>query len=202
MDIVRSSFLTQRNKDFSDINGIGAVNRGPCARLIRSDIAKNVPFDVELIIGEDVVWNMRILNACDTVCYVKNIWYGYLIYETSSLRKYYGNRAELLGKYHSTLYNNNKEYCDKNIGDYAVNMSVSFYTMVLFDYLSKECPLTEKEKRCEIKQILKRFPWTVMKEKRAAEKILPRYRIFLTACRLGLGLSLLRIWEAFKAWRR
>lgn len=202
IDFVMKSFFTQRNKEFSDINGVGAVNRGPCARLLRTDIAKKIRFEGTLVIGEDVEWNMRILNACDTVCFVNSIWYGYLVYASSSLRKYYGNRAELLESYHTLLYKRNQEFCDRDPGPYATNMAVSFYTMVIYEYLSEKCPLSSREKRKELKRILNREPWTILKRKDVISKIPVRYQVFLTACKTGVGVEMLKLWEGIKKWKK
>ena len=53
------------------------INRGPVARLIKSKIAKSVKFDTNVKIGEDVIWNEEILNQCNMVCIVNEIWYIY-----------------------------------------------------------------------------------------------------------------------------
>lgn len=198
IDFVMKSFLTQRNPEFSNIQGIASVNRGPCARLIRMDIARANKFEGQLVIGEDVEWNMRILKASDSVCFIKSVWYGYLVYNTSSLRKYYGNRAQLLEKYHTLLYQRNREFCEQDPVPYATNMVVSFYSMVIFEYLSEKCPLTSDEKRKELRQILNREPWTILKRKNVFLKIPVRYQGFLIACRLGFGIDILKLWRLLK----
>ncbi len=198
MDKLRSSFLALRDKDFLNIDGRGFVNRGPCARLIRKDIATKVKFNEKLKIGEDVEWNMRLLSESVSVCFVKSVWYGYLIYQTSSLRKYYGNRAQLLEDYHRTLYESNKEFCDSHQTEYVHNVVVSFYSMVRYEYLSKQNPQSEREKKIEIKQLLKKFPWNLMLDKCVSKDIPVQYRAFLYFCRVGCGLSLLRFWEIIK----
>lgn len=55
----------------------GYINRGPCSRLIRSEIINNNLFDEDLHFGEDIVFNIQLLNRCRTVCLVKESWYGY-----------------------------------------------------------------------------------------------------------------------------
>lgn len=198
MDFVVHSFFTQRNPEFSNIQGIGAINRGPCARVLRMDLARTVRFEGSLVIGEDVEWNMRVLAACDKVCFVNSIWYGYLQLPDSAIHKYYGNRAELLEAYHNLMYQRNREFCDKNPVPYALNMAVSFYTMVGCEYLSKQCPLSEGQKRREIKKILNRAPWTIMLKKDVVSQLPTRYRVFLIACKLGLGIEMLKVWGNVK----
>lgn len=198
IDFVVKSFFTQRNPDFANVQGIGAVNRGPCARLLQADIAKAIRFEGKLVIGEDVEWNMRVLRACDKVCFVSSIWYGYLVYETSSLNKYYGNRAQLLEDYHILIYDRNREFCEKDPAPYAINMAVSFYKMVGCEYLSEKCPLTGTEKRREIKKILSRDPWLVMFKRGVFSRLPVRYRAFLVLCKMGLGVELLSVWRIAK----
>ena len=202
IDIVRRSFLTQRNREYLNINNVGSVIRGPVARLLKTQIAKNVCFDNRLILGEDVEWNMRVLNACNSVCYVNSVWYGYIVYSTSSLRKYYGNRAQMLENYHRTLYRNNKEFCDRNLDAYALNMAVTFYAMIGFEYMADECPLTGSEKRKEIKSILRREPWTLLQDKKILSGLPLRYKGFIKICNLGYGVTFLKVWEALKSCRK
>lgn len=198
IDFVMRSFFTQRNPEFSNIQGIGAVNRGPYARLIRGDVAKSVCFEGCLVIGEDAEWNMRLLRACDKVCFVNSIWYGYLQLPNSAIHKYYGNRAKLLEDYHKLMYQRNREFCEKDPVPYAINMVVSFYTMVECEYLSERCPLSSSQKRREIWMILNREPWTIMLKKDIFTQLPTRYRIFLMACKAGLGVEMLKVWGSVK----
>ena len=198
MDFVVRSFFTQRNPEFANVRGVGFVNRGPCSRLLRMDLAKAIPFEVNLVIGEDVEWNMRVLRACEKVCFVNSIWYGYLQLSDSALHKYYGNRAELLEVYHKLVYRRNQEYCEKDPVPFAINMAVSFYTMVGCDFLSEQCPLSGWQKRREIKKILLRSPWPIMLKKDVFPKLPSRYRIFLIACKLGFGVEMLKLWRLLK----
>ena len=198
MDFVMRSFFTQRNAEFFNIQGIGAANRGPCARVLRMDLAKTIQFEGKLVIGEDVEWNMRVLRACDKVCFVSSIWYGYLTYETSAIHRYYGNRAELLEEYHRIMYQRNREFCEKDPIPYAINMAVSFYFMVGCEYMSEKCPLRGSQKRSEIKKILNREPWTIMLKRDVFPHLPTRYRVFLMACKAGLGIEMLKVWGRVK----
>lgn len=203
IDEVRKSFFTQQNPEYLNVCGYGAVNRGPVARLLKAEIARTVNFNENLVIGEDVEWNMRVLNACRTVSYVKNVWYAYRIGNSNSaLHKYYGNRAELLERYHEVLYKNNKSYCDANPGDFAINMAISFYAMVEFEYLSDKCTLSLKEKRRDVQKILSRSPWNRMMDEAAWKCIPLRHRLFICSCKLGFGVDLLALREKYRSWKR
>lgn len=198
MDFVLRSFFTQRNAEFMNVRGGGAFNRGPCARVLRMDLAKAIRFESSLIIGEDVEWNMRVLRACEKVCFVNSLWYGYLQLADSAIHKYYGNRAESLEAYHNLLYQRNKEFCEKDPVPYAINMAISFYSMVKCEYLSAQCPLSGNKKRKEIKKILSRSPWTVMLKKNVFSKLPSRHKVFLIACKMGLGVEMLKLWGMHK----
>ena len=202
IDEVRHSFLTQRNPHYNKIMGTGFVNRGPCARLVKNKIAKSVTFNENLKIGEDVEWNMRVLSACTSVVFVPSIWYGYLIYGSSSLRKYYGNRAQLLETYLNELYSNNKEYCDKHPDDFALNLAVSFYSMVHFEYLSQDSPLGMANTNKEIKSLLQQKPWNVLADNERISHFPLRYRVFFMTCRCGIGASFLKLWEGLTRWKK
>lgn len=198
IDFVVRSFFTQRNPEFSNIQGVGAVNRGPCARVLRTDLARAIRFEGHLVIGEDVEWNMRLLRACDKVCFVSSIWYGYLQLPNSAIHKYYGNRAELLEAYHNLMYQRNREFCEKDPVPYAINMVVSFYRMVVCEYLSGQCPLSGHQKRREIRKILNREPWTILLKPSVFSHLPARYIVFLMACKVGLGVEFLKVWENVK----
>lgn len=55
----------------------GYISRGPVARLIRKGLANKIGFDKTITIGEDLVWNQRILREEIRVCVVKECWYHY-----------------------------------------------------------------------------------------------------------------------------
>ena len=198
IDKIRRAFLALRDKDFLNIRGKGFVNRGPYARLIKKDIATKVKFNERLKIGEDVEWNMRLLNECSIVCFIKSIWYGYLIYQNSSLRKYYGNRSKLLEEYHRTLYKQNRAFCNKHLDDYTYNVVVSYYMMVKYEYLSEQNLSTEGEKNKEIQCLLKKFPWNLMLDKHLLKNFPLRYKAFVFFCRIGFALPLLRFLKRLK----
>ena len=55
----------------------GYISRGPVARLVRTETARKVCFPEGIQIGEDVIWNQRILSVCSKVIVAENIWYYY-----------------------------------------------------------------------------------------------------------------------------
>ena len=66
----------------------GYISRGPVARLVRADCAREVPFDESLRIGEDINWNIQLLQRCNSICVVPESWYGYWRNPDSASRRY------------------------------------------------------------------------------------------------------------------
>lgn len=66
----------------------GKVGQGPWTRLIKIDLAKKISFDTQLAIGEDIVWNLQLLNLASRVCLVEKVWYAYYVSPESSSRRY------------------------------------------------------------------------------------------------------------------
>ena len=63
------------------------LGQGPWNRLVTRMIALNFPFDEGLQIGEDIVWNLQIIQKAMKVCVVEKTWYVYYMNPTSSSRK-------------------------------------------------------------------------------------------------------------------
>lgn len=64
----------------------GYITRGPIARLVKTEIAKNVPFDTKLHFGEDQIWNLQLLKRVNKIVICKEVWYYYYI-NTDSVTK-------------------------------------------------------------------------------------------------------------------
>lgn len=57
----------------------GYIGRGPWARLVSTELARKTPFNEQISIHEDVVWNLQIVHHADLTCIVQEPWYGYWI---------------------------------------------------------------------------------------------------------------------------
>lgn len=60
------------------IKRFGYISRGPVARLVRRDIALQIKFDENLSIGEDMIWNLKILQSSNSIGIIYNTWYIYV----------------------------------------------------------------------------------------------------------------------------
>lgn len=68
--------------------GNKSFGRGPVSRLVRSEIARSTPFIPGIPIGEDVIWNLEILQKAKKRYVVDQIWYLYY-YNTESVTAKY-----------------------------------------------------------------------------------------------------------------
>jgi len=60
------------------IKRYGYISRGPVARLIRRNILLQNKFDESLSIGEDMIWNLKILHLTSSIGIIFNTWYIYI----------------------------------------------------------------------------------------------------------------------------
>lgn len=149
-------------REIGNIPGRGFIGRGPYARLIKSGIAKSVHFISDIPIGEDVIWNMSLLNKCNEICLVYSVWYGYVIHGSSAIRKYYGNREEVVSSYLKILWDENKKYCTAHMAEYGYTVALEFYCILNYELLSEKCTLTTREKNRLVHSYLKKKPWNIL----------------------------------------
>lgn len=181
------------SEQFMGIRGEGYINRGPCSRIITAQIAKKILFPEGLPIGEDVLWNMTLLNECKKVCVVKNIWYGYLVHGPSAIRGYYGNREQFASLYLKRLWKENQEFFKTYKKDYVKNVALEFYCVLNYDLLSDKCDMTGKEKKQYVRYCIAKEPWKILFDKNAKNGLPIMYKLLLSQCYSGLWLELLTI---------
>lgn len=70
------------------------LGQGPWNRMVTRELACNTLFDEKLPIGEDIVWNLQILQKAKKACLVDHVWYIYYMNPISSSRKYRVNAIE------------------------------------------------------------------------------------------------------------
>lgn len=198
IDEIRKHLIALNNPRYKGINGSGYINRGPYCRLIRKEIALSNPFTLGIPIGEDVLWNMNLLNKCDSVCVVYNIWYGYLIHGQSAIRKYYGNREILVRKYLDQLLRDNSDFFKNHMEEYAKNVSVEFYCLLNYELMSEKCPMSKREKKEAVREYLRAEPWNMLERKEIKKSLPFMYRSLFALCPSGLWIWGLRLFELAK----
>ena len=150
-------------------------------------------FPKNLPVGEDVVWNMRLLSKCKKICIVDNIWYGYIIHGGSAIRKYYGNREEKAREYLTVLWRECEDYCKTHINQFAKSVAVEFYCILNYELLSSKCPFSNKKKKELVRDYLKKWPWNLLLRKEIKNNLPLSYRILFSFCPSGLWVSMLRL---------
>lgn len=193
IDQIRKQYLIGSVENFNKIKGNGYINRGPCSRIMRMELAKNNRFIKELSIGEDVLWNMTLLNRCNTVCVVPNIWYGYLIYGNSAIRKYHGNREKIAALYLRRLWDENEKYCSTHIEEYAKCVAVEFYCILNYELLSNKCEISNKDKRDITRCYFDMKPWNLLKQPGIKKRLPLIYRVLFTLVSSGFWIELLKV---------
>lgn len=73
-------------EDNRELKGLRCT--GPWAKLIKRDIIKDIRFNVNLPIYEDLIYNLFLLDRAKTVEIDSEIWYNYFYMEGSAMNKY------------------------------------------------------------------------------------------------------------------
>lgn len=197
-DELRKIYLGFQSKKLQALGKIGDLSGRPCERLIRADIAKDTLFPAEIPLGEDKIWNMRILNKCKKVCVLGDCWYKYMIYADSAVRGYHGNRREKGALFIRELYVENKEFCIENEKIFLQNIAIMLYCVAFYDLISTKCPMSNKEKRQYITETIMDDPWNVL-WKDSNRKNLPFvHKIMLPLYKNGYWILPLTIYKKIK----
>lgn len=69
----------------------GYIADGPVARCFRKSLFEEIKFDEKPYWNEDTIWNLRLLNDCENIVIVDNIWYIYLVNKNSFTQGYRNN---------------------------------------------------------------------------------------------------------------
>lgn len=137
----------------------GYINRGPVARLIRSNLIKNLLFDTELKIGEDIIWNLQIYDRCRSICIVPEVWYCYRINPASVSRQFRPNYVEDCKRHLEILpeildLSNEREY-------YTYTDRIYEVLRMNWSYCLRVERKTDREAyERAIRDIYKQWPWT------------------------------------------
>ncbi len=146
-------------------NGEKRFGRGPIARLIRSDLAKSTKFPVGVPLGEDVLWNIEIMNKAASYYLVDQVWYIYIFREQSATSKFDPEIEKRVLPFYNEIQKhpitgtNNDYYFYKRI--YR-----DLYKYIFLNYLGhkqNKDPFLEKQKK--FSEICKKYPWNKLSEK-------------------------------------
>lgn len=194
-DELRYVYLNDATKEYVKIEECGYINRGPISRIIKQDLAKRILFPVGILLGEDVIWNMRLLQECKTICVIKEIWYGYMIYGTSAVRKYYGNREQEVARYLNLLIDENQDFCNKNVKALAKNIVIEFYCLLRYEYLPRKSGLSLLQKIKKAKETILKRPWCILKNKDVISELPRNHRLIIKTIGFGGWIFIIGAWE-------
>ncbi len=140
----------------------GFFGRGPVARLIRRDLAAQVPFPEGMELGEDIIWNLDVLTHCDTVCMVSQIWYRYWKNPASASHRY-NDDIIAASETHLTALAERIHWDDAREAEiYFLHMYEFLRRHIFGCYLGrKECPLSVRERARMFRALLAREPWNL-----------------------------------------
>lgn len=197
-DELRRKYLGFSSLKLDSLAEKGTVSGRPCERLIRAEIAKETEFPSDVPLGEDKLWNLRLLNKCNTVCVLGACWYKYIIYNDSVVRKYHGNRREKGELFIRTLYVENKEFCDTNKNIFLENIAIMLYCVAFYDLVSEKCPMSNKEKKAYIAEMIRKSPWKILWKKPNNKYLSVVHRLMLPLYTTGQWIYPLTIYKKIK----
>ena len=87
-DKIDDSWLKKYTVGYLYKKGEFAFGRGPWARLIKANVVKTTPFKKGVPLGEDVLWNLDIIQKTSNRYMAQTIWYYYIDRENSVTKRY------------------------------------------------------------------------------------------------------------------
>lgn len=89
-DALRRYLLTaQYEQDTKELKGLRCG--GPWCKLYRREVLKNVKFRKNVPVYEDMIFNLEALENVGKIVVSPELWYSYVIYSSSAMRKYRPN---------------------------------------------------------------------------------------------------------------
>ncbi|MBR6089810.1 MAG: glycosyltransferase family 2 protein [Anaerolineaceae bacterium] len=180
----------------------GQIGRGPWARLVRTDLLKEILFDEELRIGEDVIWNVQVLRHSKTVCLVRESWYGYWKNPNSVMHRYdpdFINASEKTLLRLSSLLDKSDDslYADFS---YAV---YSFLHDVFWIYSLRQQRTEDRDTyRKTVKRLYREAPWRELGSLRFFKTFNGKKKLVSLFFRLHLYFDMLALKERITAKKR
>ena len=164
----------------------GYIGRGPWTRLVKRGYAINTPFDVRLSIGEDIVWNLQLIDKCKNVCVVYQIWYLYYHNSSSATQRYNDKAVDNAVLQLSCIKANLNMDNDNEYQAYCKCISATLKGIFNCYLGRKECTLSRMQRRRLLNKLYHEEPWSKVGElryfritnrKNKVESLLYRYKL-------------------------
>ena len=156
--------------------------RGPWARILKSEIAKSHPFPVGVPIGEDVLWNLSIINDICVGYIADCIWYIYELrndsvtckydpYIPKRLKPFYARIGSFIKNdvdrlnYYNRVFNDLRRYIFKLYIGNPENMSRLISKWKQFEEICSDQPWSDIKKRdyYNMATIKQKIKWIMLK---------------------------------------
>ena len=147
------------------------LGQGPWNRLARRELAMRIQFIEGMPVGEDIVWNLRLLQKAQKVCLVDDVWYVYYMNPDSATRKY---RKYAIRESHDSLMEMEK-YLDLEDNEQYLSYCLRCWSdlkRIYRCYLSYDRKATKKDK----KYLFTNAPWNVLTTKRFKKLCVSKYK--------------------------
>lgn len=154
------------------------IGRGCVCRLVKANIAKNVFFDEELKIGEDILWNISIIMKSNKIIMLEKYWYYYRCHNLSTVHKYNENRlmeSEKLLKKIDQYKNNNNEIETAYLYLLLEHMQGVFENYISFNWFN----IDKRKKKNIYNVIYNKYPWIEINNKEFYKRINIKDKLFI-----------------------
>lgn len=154
------------------------IGRGPWTRLIKREIAQRVLFNEELVISEDILWNLQVMDQCQNVCYVKKPWYAYRVYSGSSSKK---QARDVYSQSLRGLY-----YVEKEL-DFTIDAHYKAFSDRCLDEIQRICRCQKVNGKLEnYSKLFSSEPWNIIGSGRYFKMASNKQKVKIIFYRLGL----------------
>ena len=154
IDLFISKVLS--NGKVLDLNN--CFTSGPVCKLFTKEALSQIEFNKDLVIGEDSVFNLKILNKIKRAGVVPNIWYYYRINHNSATQSFNPLITEQTEKLMTVLENMYSDHLEYR--PYLVERGIQQFEAMLFLYpLNKRGKLSLRQQIKYIKQCLDKDIW-------------------------------------------
>lgn len=182
-----SHIFTKNDAVWEDSSMIGEFNgEGPWAKFVKTTLAKQVQFPLNMKIGEDTAWNVHLVQEHNIVaCVTNRIWYYYYQNESGAISKFSPKKLEDIKvqvQYFNNYLGETSEYEQAYLRWLQIKIKNQ---MILGFFLHPNCSYTKKEKMHLFVKNIHEEPWNIVIRKKANNK---KLRLWMWLCKNGLLL--------------
>ena len=150
------------------------LGQGPWNRLVRRKLVMGTQFIEGMPVGEDIVWNLQLLQKAQKVCLVDDVWYVYYMNPGSSTRKY---RENAIGESCDSIMEIRK-YLNLEDDEQYLSYCLRCWSdlkRIYRCYISYDRKAAKKDK----KYLFTNAPWNVLATKRFTKLCASKYKIMV-----------------------